>query len=129
MSLQDKMSFQCNSFKSSLTSSRLLQSTKSLKILYPQKLKNKMLLYDKGYKTHSISKERYVVMLWKMVTRGDANGANKTLKEAVDEIKKCKEERRLGSSISTFPRAPSADCSAWRPVRLQKHPENSFSAQ
>ena len=65
-------------------------------------------LDDNGCKIHSISdwpsglhgnkeivtNERYVVMLWKMVTR---HGTNMTLKEAIKEIKACKEERKLVS--------------------------------
>ena len=57
-----------------------------------------------GCRIHSISdgnekiviNERYVVMLWKMVIR---YGANVTLKEAVEEIKACKEDRRLVSKF------------------------------
>ena len=56
------------------------------------------------YRIHSISdgneeiviNERYVVMPWKMVTR---YGANVTLKEAVEEIKAHKEDRRLVSKF------------------------------
>ena len=55
-------------------------------------------LDDSGCRIHSISdgdgeivtKERYVVMPWKMVTRG---GANVIIKEAVERIKKRKEVR------------------------------------
>ena len=55
-------------------------------------------------KIHSISdrneeivtNERYVVMPWKMVTR---YGTNVTLKEAVEEIKARKEDRRLVSKF------------------------------
>ena len=43
-----------------------------------------------------VTNERYVVMPWKMVTR---RGANVTLKEAVEEIKKEREERRLVSEF------------------------------
>ena len=54
-------------------------------------------LDDSGCRIHSVSdgneeivtKERYVVMPWKMVTR---RGANVTLKEAVEEMKKEGEE-------------------------------------
>ena len=57
-----------------------------------------------GCRIHSISdvteemvtNERYVVMPWKMVNR---YGANVTLKEAVEEIKACKEDRRLASKF------------------------------
>ena len=57
-------------------------------------------LDDSGFRIHSISdgdieivtNERYVVMPWKMVTRC---GANMTLKEAVEEIEKEGEEKRL----------------------------------
>ena len=57
-----------------------------------------------GCRIHSISdgneemvtNERYVVMPWKMVNR---YGANVTLKEAVEEIKACKEDRRLVSKF------------------------------
>ena len=45
-----------------------------------------------------ITNDRYVVMPWKMVTRC---GANMTLKEAVEEIKKEGEERRLVSEFKT----------------------------
>ena len=59
-------------------------------------------LDDSGCRIHRISdgneeiftKERYVVMPWKMVTR---YGANMTLKEAVEETKACEEDRRLVS--------------------------------
>ena len=61
-------------------------------------------LDDSRCKIHSVSdgdgeivtEERYVVMLWEMVTR---SGANVTLKEAIEEIKKCNEERRLVSKF------------------------------
>ena len=61
-------------------------------------------LDDNGCRIHSISDgnegivtdERYVVMPWKMVTRC---GANVTLKEVVEEIKKEGEERRLVSEF------------------------------
>ena len=57
-----------------------------------------------GCRIHSVSdgnreivtNERYVVMPWKMVTRG---GTNMTLKEAVKGIKKREEERRLVSKF------------------------------
>ena len=57
-------------------------------------------LNDSGCRIHSISdgdkeivtNERYMVMPWKMVTR---RGENLTLKEAVEEIEKEGEERRL----------------------------------
>ena len=57
-----------------------------------------------GCRIHSISdgneeivtNERYVVMPWKMVTR---YGTNVTLKEAVEEIKKQEEDRRLVSKF------------------------------
>ena len=59
-------------------------------------------LDDSGSKIHSVSdgneeivtNERYVVMRWKMVTRC---GANMTLKEVVEEIKKHEEDRKLVS--------------------------------
>ena len=38
--------------------------------------------------------ERYTVMPWKMVTR---HGKSMTLEEAVEEIKKCEEDRKLVS--------------------------------
>ena len=61
-------------------------------------------LDDNRCRIHSISdgseeivtNERYVVMPWKMVTR---HGTNMTLKEAVEEIKKEGEERRLVSKF------------------------------
>ena len=63
-------------------------------------------LNDNGCRIHSVSdddgnkeivaNERYVVMPWKMVTR---YGKNMTLKEAVEEIKKEGEERRLASKF------------------------------
>ena len=61
-------------------------------------------LDDSGCRIHSVSdgdkeivaNERYVVMPWNMVTR---RGANVTLKEAVEEIKKEGEERRLVSEF------------------------------
>ena len=61
-------------------------------------------LDDSECRIHSISygdkeivtNERYVVMPWKMVTR---YGKNMTLKEAVEEIKKEGEERRLVSKF------------------------------
>ena len=43
-----------------------------------------------------VTNKRYVVMPWKMVTRG---GANMTLKEAVEEITKEGEERKLVSKF------------------------------
>ena len=57
-------------------------------------------LDDSRCRIHSVSdgneeivtNERYVVMLWKVVTR---HGANMTLKEAVEEIEKCEEDRKL----------------------------------
>ena len=57
-------------------------------------------LDDSGCRIHSISdgkeeivtNERYVVMPWKMVTR---DGANMTLKEAVEEIKAREEDTKL----------------------------------
>ena len=59
---------------------------------------------DSGCRIHSVSdgneeivtNERYVVMPWKMVTR---YGTNVTLKEAVEEIKTRKEDRRLVSKF------------------------------
>ena len=60
-------------------------------------------LDDSGCRIHSISddgneeivtNEKYVVMPWKMVTR---HGKNVTLKEAVEEIKACEEDRKLVS--------------------------------
>ena len=59
---------------------------------------------DSGCRIHSISdgkeeiitNERYLVMPWKMVTR---RGANVTLEEVVEEIKKEGEERRLVSKF------------------------------
>ena len=61
-------------------------------------------LDDSGCRIHSVSdgneeivtKQMYMVMPWKMVTR---HGANVTLKEAVEEIKKEGEERRLVSKF------------------------------
>ena len=61
---------------------------------------------DSGCRIHSVSDgnkeivtdETYAVMSWKMVTR---RGANMTLKEAVEEIKKEGEERRLVSEFET----------------------------
>ena len=61
-------------------------------------------LDDSGCRIHSVSdgneeivaNERYVVMLWKMVTR---RGANMTLEEVVEEIKKEGEERKLVSKF------------------------------
>ena len=61
-------------------------------------------LDDGGCMIHSVSdgneeivtKERYVVMPWKAVTRC---GVNMTLKEAVEEIKKEVEKRRLVSEF------------------------------
>ena len=61
-------------------------------------------LDDSGCRIHSISdgneeivaNQRYVVMPWKMVTR---YGANVTLKEAVEEIKKREENRKLVSKF------------------------------
>ena len=57
-------------------------------------------LHDSGCRIHSIfdgnaeivTNERYVVMLWKMVTR---YGTNVTLEEAVEEIKARVEDRKL----------------------------------
>ena len=57
-------------------------------------------LDDSGCRIHSVSdgneeivtNQRYVVMPWKMVTRCDANV---TLKEAIEEIKACEEDRKL----------------------------------
>ena len=49
-----------------------------------------------GNKEIVVTNERYVVMPWKMVTR---YGKNMTLKEAVEEIKKEGEERRLVSKF------------------------------
>ena len=43
-----------------------------------------------------VTNERYVIMLWKMVTR---YGNNMTLKEVVEEIKKEGEERRMVSKF------------------------------
>ena len=43
-----------------------------------------------------VTNERYVVMPWKMVTR---YGKNMTLKEVVEEIRVCEEERRLVSKF------------------------------
>ena len=61
-------------------------------------------LDDNSCRIHSISdgdkeivtNERYVVMLWKMVTR---YGKNMALKEVVEEIKAHKEERKLVSKF------------------------------
>ena len=63
-------------------------------------------LDDSGCRIHSISDgnkeividERYVVMPWEMVTR---YGTNMTLEEAVEEIKKEGEKRRLVSEFET----------------------------
>ena len=63
-------------------------------------------LNDSGCRIHSISdgneeivtNERYMVMPWKMVTRC---GINVTLKEAVEEIEKEGEERRLVFEFET----------------------------
>ena len=63
-------------------------------------------LNDSGCKIHSISdgneeivtNERYMVMPWKMVTR---RGINVTLKQAVEEIEKEGEERRLVFEFET----------------------------
>ena len=63
-------------------------------------------LDDSGCRIHRVSdgkkeivtNERYMVMPWKMVTR---HGANVTLKEAVEEIKKEGEERRLVFEFET----------------------------
>ena len=63
-------------------------------------------LDDSGCRIHSVSdgdkeivtNERYMVMPWKMVTRC---GVNLTLKEAVDEIEKEGEERRLVFEFET----------------------------
>ena len=57
-------------------------------------------LDDSGCRIHSVSdgneeivtNQRYMVMPWKMVTR---YGTNVTLKEAVEEIKACEEDRKL----------------------------------
>ena len=43
-----------------------------------------------------VTNEMYVIMPWKMVTRC---GTNVTLKQGVEEIKKCKEDRRLASKL------------------------------
>ena len=43
-----------------------------------------------------VTNQRYMVMSWKMVTRCSANI---TLKEAVEEIKKCEDDRRLVSEL------------------------------
>ena len=60
---------------------------------------------DSGCRIHSVSDDgndeivtdqRYVVMSWKMVTR---HGTNMTLKEAVEEIKARKEEKKLVSKF------------------------------
>ena len=61
-------------------------------------------LDDSGCRIHSVSdgneeivtNQRYVVMPWKMVTR---HGTNMTLKEAVEEIKKREENRKLVSKF------------------------------
>ena len=61
-------------------------------------------LDDSGCRIHSVSdgneeivtNERYVVMPWKLVTR---HGANMTLKEAVEEMKKEGEDKRLVSKF------------------------------
>ena len=61
-------------------------------------------LDDSGCRIHSVSdgneeivtNQRYVVMLWKMVTR---YGTNVTLEEAVEEIKKREEDRKLVSKF------------------------------
>ena len=61
-------------------------------------------LDDSRCRIHSISNgneeiiisQRYVVMPWKMVTRC---GANMTLKEVVEEIKACEEDRKLVSKF------------------------------
>ena len=61
-------------------------------------------LDDNRCRIHSVSEgdkeivtnKRYVVMLWKMVTR---HGTNMTLAEAVEEIKAREEERRLVSKL------------------------------
>ena len=45
-----------------------------------------------------VTKERYVVMKWKMVIR---HGANVTLKEVVEEIKACEENRKLVCGFET----------------------------
>ena len=66
-------------------------------------------LDDSGCMIHSVSdgneeivtNERYVVMPWKMVTRC---GANMTLKEVVEEIRKEGEDRRLISKFEAEPR-------------------------
>ena len=63
-------------------------------------------LDDSRCKIHSVSdgneeivtNQRYVVMPWKMVTR---YGTNVTLKEAVEEIKKREEDRKLVSKFET----------------------------
>ena len=57
-------------------------------------------LDDSGCKIHSVSNgneeivtnQRHVVMSWKMVTR---YGTNMTLEEAVEERKKCEEDKNL----------------------------------
>ena len=48
-----------------------------------------------------VTNERYMVMQWKMVTNryGYRYGTNMTLKEAVEEIEACKEDRRLVSKF------------------------------
>ena len=61
-------------------------------------------LDDSGCRIHSVSdgneeivtNERYVVMPWKMVIR---HGKNMTIKEVVEEIKACEEDRRLVSKF------------------------------
>ena len=63
-------------------------------------------LDDSGCRIHSISdgnkeivtNDRYVFMLWKMVTRC---GINVSIEEAVEEIEKEGEERRLVSEVET----------------------------
>ena len=57
-----------------------------------------------GCRIHSVSdrdgeivtKERYVVMPWKMVSRG---GANMRLVDVVEEIKECEKDRNLVSEF------------------------------
>ena len=63
-------------------------------------------LDDSGCRIHSVSdgdieivtNQMYMVIPWKMVTR---HGANVTLKEAVEEIKKEGEEKRLFSKFES----------------------------
>ena len=58
-----------------------------------------------GYMIHSISDGdeivvdgRYVVMPWKMISRG---GTSMTLEEAVEEIEDCEKERKLVSEFES----------------------------